>query len=400
MKRFLKLLLGLLIVGAGVSAYLLLVHFKKEPEQRALPDPAIAVTMVRAAPADEPVTIRAMGNTVAARQITVLPEVTGRAVWVSPDLVPGGRVAAGQSLVRIDPRDYDLAIEQQRAAVGRAEMDLATERARKSVAEREWALIADELQPSEEGRRLALREIQIETSEAGVDSAKSTLNKARLNRSRATIKAPWNALVVEKSVDLGQVVGPSTRVATLVDSEVFWVQVTVPVESLGWIALPDAAGGKGAAATVIQRAGQGAETRRTGRVIRLLGDLDPVGKMARLLVEVRDPLGEPGGKGGSLPLLLGANVAVEIEGPRIDDAVAIPRIALRDRNMIWIERDHKLAIEPVAVVWSTENRVFVRGALTPGESVVVSRIAAPVAGMALRVNGGRADAGPDAGARQ
>ncbi len=397
MKRFLKLLLGLAVIGAGVGAYLLLVHFRKEPERRAPPDPAIAVMLIRAEPADEPVTVRVMGTTVAARQLTLLSEVGGRAVWVSPDLVPGGRVTAGQVLVRIDPRDYDLAIEQQRAAVGRAELDLATERARKAVAEREWALIADDVQPSEEGRRLALREIQIETAETSLESAKSILDKARLSRSRATLKAPWDALVVEKGVDVGQVVGPSTRIAALVDSQVFWVQVSVPVETLGWISLPDGSGKPGAAAMVVQRVGQGGETRREGRVIRLLGDLDPVGKMARLLVEVPDPLGDPGGEGGSLPLLLGANVAVEIEGPRINDAVAIPRVALRDRDMVWIARGGKLVVVPVEVVWATERRVFVRGEVVPGDSVVVSRIAAPVAGMALRANGARADAGTDAG---
>jgi RND family efflux transporter MFP subunit len=398
MKRFLKLLLGLAIIGAGVGVFLLLVYSKAEPERRPQPDPAIAVTVALAGTADEPVTVRAMGTTLAARQLTVLPEVGGRAVWVSPDLVPGGRVRAGQTLVRVDPRDYDLAIEQQRAAVVRAEMDLATERARKSVAEREWALIADEIQPSEEGRRLALREIQIETAETAVRSAKGSLDKARLSRSRTTIKAPWDALVIDKSVDTGQVVGPSTRVATLVDSSVFWVQVTVPVENLGWIALPDAAGRGGAGATVIQRAGQGAATRREGRVIRLLGDLDPVGKMARLLVEVADPLGGNPEGTGALPLLLGAHVSVEIEGPPVEDVAAIPRIALRDGNAVWVEREGRLVIVPVEVIWSTEARVFVRGALAPGEKVVTSRIATPVAGMTLRPGGNGAPAGPDAGA--
>ena len=398
MKKVLKLLLGLAIIGAGVAVYMALVHFKKEPERRPPPDPSVAVTVVEAEPAGESVTVRAMGTTIPARQVTLLPEVSGKAVWVSPDLVPGGRVPAGQLLVRIDPRDYDLAIEQQRAAVGRAEMELATERARKAVAEREWALIADELEPSEEGRRLALREIQIETAETALESARSSLNKARLARSRTAIKAPWDALVVEKAVDKGQVVGPSSRIATLVDSSTFWVQATVPMENLGWVSLPDGAGGLGSAATVIQRAGRERDTRRPGRVIRLLGDLDPVGRMARLLVEVADPLGNPAPTADAVPLLLGAHVAVEIEGPRLADVVAIPRIALREGNKVWIEREGILAIEQASVVWSTEERVFVRGGLQPGDNVVVSRIAAPVAGMSLRPSpaGGGGDAAAEA----
>jgi len=193
-------------------------------------------------------------------------------------------------------------------------------------------------------------------------------------------------------------VGPSSRIATLVDSSTFWVQATVPMENLGWVSLPDGAGGLGSAATVIQRAGRERDTRRPGRVIRLLGDLDPVGRMARLLVEVADPLGNPAPTADAVPLLLGAHVAVEIEGPRLADVVAIPRIALREGNKVWIEREGILAIEQASVVWSTEERVFVRGGLQPGDNVVVSRIAAPVAGMSLRPSpaGGGGDAAAEA----
>ncbi len=394
MKTFLKVLLGVGILLAGFGLFYLLTTMKQKPERQEPPDGSALVEVTGVAASSGPVAIHAMGVVVPARQVTVVPQVGGRAVDVSLDLVPGGRVSEGQLLVRIDPRDYDLAIEQQRSAVTRAEMELATERARKEVAEREWSLIADELRPSEEGRKLALREIQLETAEAALDSAESALSQARLARRRTAVRAPFDALVIEEMVDEGQVLSPSSKVATLVDSTRFWVRATVPMDRLPWISLPDEDGEGGSPALVRQRVGSGEVIERSGRVVRLLGDLDQLGKMARLLIEISNPLGPEGDGEAGLPLLLGAYVNAEIEGPELNDVVSVPRTTLRDGDRLWVKRDGKLAIEAVEVVWTTEQRAFVRGNASIGEQVVTSRIPAPVEGMPLKVNGvGAADAG-------
>ena len=403
MKKFLKFLLVIGLIGIGAGVLFVLVTSRPEPERKEPPDPSTVVRVTRAQPANEPITIRAMGTVIPARKVEVFPEVGGRIVKQNDDLVPGGRIQKGKLVVRIDPRDYNLALSQQSAAVTKAQMDLATEHARKEVAEREWALIADEVEPSEAGKKLALREVQLETAEASLKSAKSGLSKARLARSRTTIKAPFNALVTEEYVDKGQLVGPGTRIATLVDADAFWVRVSVPVDRLPWITLPDQKGDGGSPARITQRVAAGVEVVREGRVVKLLGDLEPQGKMARLLVEVRDPLGlETEDGGAQLPLLLGAYVNVDIEGPALDNVIALPRPVLRDNDRVWLKQDGKLVIRDVDVIWTTEDQIFVRADLTLESDVVISRIDAPVAGMPLRLNGEKpaAVAGSDAGPPQ
>lgn len=394
MKKLLKVLLILLIIAIGAGVLFALKTMRSEPERKPPPDPSAVVQVIRAESASEPVTIRVMGTVIPARRVELFPEVSGRIVAQSKNLVPGGRLKKGERIVRIDPRDYNLALAQQAAAVTKARMDLATEKARKAVAEREWALIADEVQPTEDGKKLALREIQLETAEAALKSAKSSLGRARLSRNRTTLKAPFNALVVEEYVDKGQLVGPGTRIASIVDADVFWVRVSVPVDRLPWIELPDAKGRGGAGARIVQRVATDSEVVREGRVIKLLGDLEPQGKMARLLVEVEEPLvPNTVGNAAQLPLLLGAYVNVDIEGPELTDVVALPRATVRDNDRVWIKQDRKLVIREVEVVWSTAERSFVRGELTTKDDVVSSRIAAPVAGMPIRLNSEASDAG-------
>jgi RND family efflux transporter MFP subunit len=383
MRKVLKAVLVLAIVGAGYGIFYYLKTSREVPHKQPPGQRPTLVEVIEAKPAGEPVTVSAMGTVTAAQTVTVFPEVGGRIIYQSNRLVPGGRFSKGQVLVKIDPTDYDLTIKQQQARVVQARMELARERGLKSVAEREWKLIQDEVQPTEEGKKLALREIQLENAQAAVDAAQSTLDQARLMRERTVITAPFNAVVTEEFVDRGQVVSVATRIATLVATDKFWVQVSVPVDRLSWIQIPGVNSQEGSPAEVVQQAGTELEIKRQGRVIKLEGSLDPKGKMARLLVEVDDPLGTPGDHGTVMPLLLGSYVSMQILGPQVPDALALPRRALREKSRVWVMKDKQMQIRKVEVIWSRGDIVFVRGDLRLGEAVVTSRIVTPIEGMLL-----------------
>jgi multidrug efflux pump subunit AcrA (membrane-fusion protein) len=245
----------------------------------------------------------------------------------------------------------------------------------------------------------------LENARAALESAKSSLAKAQLDLERTVIRAPFNCFVREKNVDVGQFVTASAPLATLVGTDRFWVRVSVPVDKLPVVQAPgpepvvsesEEAGSEGEAmetsemgskVRVIQE-GQGANVRRVvrhGRVVRFLGDMDPRGRMARVLVEVTDPLGIAAGDAGAVPLLVDAYVRAEIEGPAIADAFPLPPRAIRDDGRVWtVDEENRLAFRDVEPVWETADEVLVRG-LETGDRVVLSRIGTPVAGMELRV---------------
>ena len=138
-------------------------------------------------------------------------------------------------------------------------------------------------------------------------------------------------------------VGPASRVATLVDRDRFWVRVAVPTDRLQWLGIPGINGNRGSDARVIQTHGH-RQIVRDAKLLGLYGDLEPRGKLARLLVEVARPLdpglddrGEPG-----VPLLIGEVVTVQLDGPELTDVLAIPRLAVRDNNEVWIDEDGRL----------------------------------------------------------
>jgi RND family efflux transporter MFP subunit len=384
----LKWALSIGVIVAAVAVAFILISTKEEPPRAEKPLEGTLVEVIQINTSRHEVDLHAKGTVVPAKEIVLQAELGGRVVWQSPELVAGGRFKTDQPMVRIDPRDYQLAVEAYRSQVNRAKLDLSIEARRGEVAKREWNTFG-EMDVSDEQRALAQREPQLEANRLALKAAQSALKKAQLDLSRATLRAPFNAMVVSENVDTGQLLSPQTAVARLVGTDEYHVQVSVPVASLR-SARVRTADAPGSEVKIFQRVGQ--ETiERPGEVIRQLPDLDPGGAMARVLVNIENPLG----KRGDLPLLLGSFVDVSIGAQPIADAIRLPRVALRNgRNVYVMNEQDMLEIRDVQIVWTEPDAVLVTGGLGSNERIVTSRIATPVPNMLLRTANPAPEAAP------
>lgn len=337
---------------------------------------------------DHTISIEAWGTVQPSRQVSLQPQVAGEVQAIGEGLEPGARVKAGELLVKVDPSDYELTVRQRRSELTRARAELAQEQGRRAVAEQEFTLLEGEVTPAQ--RRLMLREPQLETARAAVASAEAALAEAELNLKRTEVRAPFNALVLERGVNIGTRVTSGSTLATVAGTDAYWVELTVPASSLRWLEIP------GATVRLYHESVWGRNAWREGRVIRLRGDLEDRGRMARLLVEVKDPLGvrEP----DRPALLLGAFLRAEITGRTLAGALALDRAWLRDDDTLWLMTpDNRLTIRPVEVLYRGADRVFLRDGVKPGERLVTSDLAVPAEGMPLRAAG---DPDPSPGERQ
>lgn len=387
MSRVTRVLAPIAVVGLAIGVAVILVKTASRPQRASKPPKPALVEVVEARIGDERAAVVAMGTIVASRSVTLRPEVTGRVVEQSASLVPGGRVKKGETLLRIDARHYQLAAQQAESNVQRSQFEMKVEEGRKQIAAREWKLVGDAAKTTDAGKALALREPHMESVEAALASSKSALERAKLDVSRTVLRAPFNAMITDEAVDVGQLVGPTNNLATLVGTDTFWVQVSVPMTTLPWIDVPGVSAEEGSSARIVQDIGA-TPIEREGRVVRLLGDLDPKGRMARLLVEIDDPLGLERERDGGLPLLLGAYVRVDIEGKTLENVVVVPRRAVREDGTVWIAtKENQLLMQPVHVAWRGRDDVYVDRGLSPGDRVIVSRLVTPVPGMKIRTAG-------------
>ncbi|MEN0066767.1 MAG: efflux RND transporter periplasmic adaptor subunit [Myxococcota bacterium] len=360
--------------GTGLVAGAM-VMLRPEAERQAPEQVVTRVEVVEVQPEDKPAQVRATGTVEPARQITLMPQVTGRIVWQSDKLVPGNRVDKGTVLARIDPTDYELAVEQSKSQVRAAEVELELEKGRQDVAAKEWALLGDGRDP--EDAPLAMRKPQLKAAEQSLAAARAGLRQAELNLQRTFLVAPFNAVVLDESIDLGQVVGPTNTVASLLGTDEVWVKVSVPVDQVPAVALP-AGDEPGSPARVEQRLATGSVVR-DGSVAQLLAQLDAATRTAQLLVVVPNPMDGPE---GSIPLLPGAYVDVAIDGRVLREVMTIPRTALDGGDKVWVvEQEGTLASRTVSVGWREAEDVIVTEGLEAGSRVVVSPLAYPIEGM-------------------
>jgi RND family efflux transporter MFP subunit len=288
-------------------------------------------------------------------------------------------------VLRLDDADYALAVTRAESNLVEARHALNLEMGYQQVAKKEWELLNGQGTAQDSSQELALRKSHLAKAEAMVAAAQAELERARLDLQRTRLNAPFNAMVTERHIDEGSHVAPQESLATLVGTDTYWVQVSLPVDRLVWLRVPR--NGEGEAPRAEIRHVQGGSYQ--GRAIRLLGDISQEGRMARVLVEVPDPLGLKSQGQAPTPLLLGEYVRVTLFGPELADVYAIPRDALRDNQFIWLAReDDSLEIRTVTPLWRDTERVYLREGLSPGERLIVSDLAGPVAEMPLQIEGG------------
>lgn len=434
--RFLMVILAVAILaGAGAVCYYWLAHRPKA--RRRPPRPrATLVEVSRVHLCEEQIIVSAMGTVVPAKSIELASRVGGQVISVSPEFIPGGMFKAGDTLLRIDPQDYALAVRQRQAELQRrqaeleqrsaqitqcqteidkAQSNLTLELARQSVARREYELLGETIRSEDEA--LVLRKPQLKaakatcaaaeaakrSAEAGIKmtlaskaAAEAALDKAELDLNRTTIRAPFDAVIQSRFVELGSQVSPNQRLATLVGTSEFWVKVSVPVDELKWIHIPGFNAERGSRVRVRYDSAWGPEAFRLGTVKRLTTNLEPHGRMAVLLVSVKDPLDTKVEPSRRHPLLLGSYVRAEIEGRFLPNVVRIPRTALHEGENVWLMKsDRTLEIRPVRIAWSGNDYVLVNQGLKEGERLITSDLAAPVEGMLLRITGPVADSDAD-----
>jgi len=375
---------GLILVGA-FAAYRYQMNTSPRAGRKKPPPQAKLVQVIPVRQADCTTTVKGDAVVMPAQEVMLRPQVTGQLVEISADVVPGGIVQAGQKLMAVDRRDYEILVRQRQYDVAKALKDLKVERGNQAIARQEYELLGEVI--SEEDRELVLREPQQASAQAAEESAKAALKKAQLDLSRCDIVTPFNAIIQDKHVDLGATVSVNTNLATLIGTDEAWIEVKVWIDKLKWLTIPRQNGEPGSTVKISNTLAWGADHYRTGRVVCLLGGLETQGRLARLLVAVEDPFCLKPENRDQPQLLMGSYVSAEIQGRTLSSVFPVKWTHLRgENNQVWImDEEGRLEIRPVQIVFSDVDQVYVTEGLIEGEKLVVTDIAAPLEGMSLRV---------------
>ena len=211
---------------------------------------------------------------------------------------PGDRVRRGQPLVRLDGRPFDLAVREAEASVEEAKLRFLEEIVPESLASGKG--------PSPARRANAF-------TKAGVQSAEVRLEKAKLDRERATVVAPFDGVVDRVAVAKGERVSGGQEVTKVVNLSDLRIEASVLEHDLPLIKV----GGQALVSTAAD------PTRQAiGRVVAVLPLIDSTTRAGRVYVRVP----------GNTALRPGMYADVRLEANRLTGRRLVPARAVIERD--------------------------------------------------------------------
>ena len=239
-------------------------------------------------------------------EATLKAEVAGTVAKVL--VRPGDRVRRGAALVTLDPRSFDLSVEEAEASVAEAEV-----RYQDAVAPDSIVLGRP---PSPEQRRIAL-------TRSGLQSARVRLERAKLDRERATITAPYDGMVDRVDVSVGERVQGGETITRVVNLNALRIEAAVLEHDLPLIK-------EGGQAIITSAAAP--EQSVIGRVSAVLPVIDSATRSGRAYIRLA---------GGGV-LRPGMYADVRLEAARLPNRRLVPARAVIERDgrpLVFVVKD-------------------------------------------------------------
>jgi RND family efflux transporter MFP subunit len=369
LKRFLPVIV---LVAAAAIGRAMIVN-KPDAPRLSPPKPVLSVDAIRVERGSFDVVITSEGTVRPRTESTLIPEVAGRVIEISGDFREGGFFEQGDVLLRIEPRDYQLALATAKAQVAEAKAALA------EVVKNDWE------QLGKTAPDLGLRKPQIAAAEAALLSARSQLERATVDLERTVIRAPYAGRVLEQSADVGQFVSVGSTLARVYAIDYVEIRLPLGTRELEFVDLPEQFRGddemtRPVETPVIIEADIGRATYRwEGRLVRVGGAIDTQSRQLFVVAQVDDP--QARGPRGRPPLRIGQFVRARIQGRTLEDVVVLPREALREGGEVLIvDAESRLQRRPVSIAWRDGEVAVITEGLDDGDVVTLTSLSIAASG--------------------
>ena len=369
-------IVDVLFAGLGVvglwGGYSLFTATSDDPIAEAT-QPRLPVVEVAAAEVAEVApSVRQTALLRASSEVPVTSELSGRVVWINDTFQLGQTLEAGEEIFRLDSARLVTDVERASADVTSAEAEL--DRLQKEIV-RVTALAEGNISTR---ATLATTEANLASAEATLLQRQAALRATEIALRQATITAPFDAVVSQETLSLGQFLQPGTDVGRLVARQQAELLVRLNADQLQAIQ----AGGDlvGSAATVRATDGSGAE--KPGVIQRVALTNEASTQTTAVLIVVENPFSEDGG-------VFRINSLFEVAIPlRSDNArlLSVPVEAVQTGNRVWTIQDGGLAELSAQIDRRENDRIILQSDdIEPGMPLVTTRLPNAVEGLKVRV---------------
>jgi len=344
-------------------------------EPSAIEKMATSVRVIEIQPKSVQLKVNSQGSVMPSTESQLIPEVSGKVVWMSPNLVAGGYFKDQDILIRVDDTDYKTKLNRAKASLNRTE----AEQQHNEFEYRRMLSLEKRSLVSRSQLENALRAFRV--ADATLQDAQANLQQAEQDIARTEIKAPFAGLVRSENVDIGQFVSRGSPIATIYAGNQVEVRLPIADRQLAYLNIPVSIRGEIPAEfqpsvkLTAQYAGQTLEWQ--GRIVRSEAEIDVSSRMVQLVARVES-------SANSVPLSVGLFVSAEIEGLAAENIIVLPREALRNDNQVLVvDEEDRLRFRKIEPLRLYQNDLLVRAGLQAGERVCISPIQTAIEGMVV-----------------
>ena len=171
------------------------------------------------------ITRSGLGTVTPWQMVNITPQVSGRIVEIP--FREGREVKKGEVLVRIDPRPFKAVLDQAKAKKNQDSANLAN--TEKNL-QRDQTLLSKGGFATEQ--TVDNEKAQVQILKAAIEGDQAAIEAAQLNLDFATVTAPFSGIVSLRNIDIGNLVTPTSIIATVTQIEPIAVDFTLPQADL------------------------------------------------------------------------------------------------------------------------------------------------------------------------
>ncbi|MGB2402362.1 MAG: efflux RND transporter periplasmic adaptor subunit [Akkermansiaceae bacterium] len=335
MKLFLKLFIPVVFVILAFVFVKVLISKKRPDVARVAEVVAPQVDVMAIEIGDHQPPVLSYGTVQSYFETSLAPQVSGQIIDVATEFRVGNMVNKGVLLARIDPTDYEAVLARESASLADARRTLLEEDIKAKQAAEDWTASGRSIDSASD---FVLRKPQLEAARRSIQSAVAAEAKAKADVERTMIRAPYDAVVIERMASVGNYASSQQALGKLVATEKAEVRLPLTAEQAANVQLPSRRGMLSSKEpdqqTVVFTSATKAGAEWLGKLARTEPFVDPKNQVTYVIAEIEKPY-----HAKPAPIVVGSFVNARIPGRVINDSYKVPEAALVNDAYLWVVDD-------------------------------------------------------------
>lgn len=306
-------------------------------------DVKIPLTVFVTSPQDAQVPIIGRGVAEPHFDLTMISEVSGKITWLSDKFESGYTIKKGEVIAQVEAIDYEQALSEAKEALAEANLNYLEEERQGEQARLEWERSGIKSKPASP---LVLREPQMEQVKLALEQAKNAVKSAQKDLDNTKIKAPFDALVVTRSIDVGTYLQAGSEIGEV--NSIDRMEFSIPLSKQQWKLVPNLSNEKLQESRIpVKLTDTTSDQNWEGYISRIERHIDDTSRQRSLVVAVDRPIEKE--------LYSGTFISANITGKVLKNVLKLPQSAVSSENTIYYVEDGRLQVKDTFVTIASDS---------------------------------------------